>query len=77
MIKASKKLNINDICKVLKRPRDELFEKLIEWSDKFGFKIDGEYIVIEESANLDGAIADLDKEFISWDKNQKAKNGKI
>jgi hypothetical protein len=77
MLKVATRLKIDDVCKVLKRSRDELFEKFVEWSEKIGFKIDGDYLVIDEHANLTDIIAGLDKEFAAWNDKQKLTDGKI
>ena len=77
MIRVAKRLKIDDVCEVLKRPRSELFDRFIEWSEKFGFMIDGDYLVIGENANLEGVMADLDKAFAEWNAKEKSKQGKL
>ena len=47
MFKASKRLKIEDVCGILGMERADLLGKFFDWSDKFGFKIDGDYLVIE------------------------------
>ncbi|MHA1371553.1 MAG: hypothetical protein ACTSWN_17450 [Promethearchaeota archaeon] len=71
MAKISKKIKIDDFCGLLNKSRHDLLNLCIEWSQKFGFKIDGEYIVITEddASDLQLALADLDREFDEWTEN--------
>jgi hypothetical protein len=48
----------------------------VEWAYQFGFKIDGDYVILE-NADIGGFIAELDKSFATWDSKAKTKDGKL
>ncbi len=51
-------------------------EKIWDWASEFGFKIDGDYINIGQG-NVDGFIAELDKQFTNWHKQAEDKTTKV
>jgi hypothetical protein len=50
--------------------------RLVDWAVDYGFKIDGDYINIEDG-NVSGFIDDIDSMFESWADEEKVKVGKI
>ncbi|MHA1714158.1 MAG: hypothetical protein ACTSXP_00805 [Promethearchaeota archaeon] len=74
MFKASRRIKIDDICQIVNLSRSEILRKLLEFSDKFGLKIDGEYIILESDTDFASL---LDKEFDSWSIKEETKEGKL
>lgn len=78
MFKVSKKLNINDITDQVNRNRKEMMDLFFKWADNLGVVIEGEYITINNTANLDSMIFNLlDKSFEDWAGKEKTNQGKI
>jgi len=59
----------------LKMERADFADRLLEWAIEFGFKIDGEYIIIE-GKNVDNFISTIDKMFEQWGEGEKSKHSK-
>jgi hypothetical protein len=74
MFKASKRLKVEDVCNVLGVNRAQMLSKFFDWSDQFGFKIDGDYLVIGEETDF-GSM--LDKQFEEWHDKEETKQGKM
>nr|MDO8115093.1 hypothetical protein [Candidatus Sigynarchaeota archaeon] len=60
IIKMASRVKKNDVAEALGLPDEELFVKLMDWSDQFPFKIDGDMIVVDDSA---GFVNALDRQF--------------
>ncbi|MHA1699731.1 MAG: hypothetical protein ACTSWN_12880, partial [Promethearchaeota archaeon] len=73
MFKISHRLRIDDICGVLKMDRYELLDFYTEWADKFGFKIDGDYLVCDADNILEGWLDSLDQQFAEWEGREISK----
>jgi len=71
------KIRIDDIVSSLRMDRGSLMDLLIEWSERFGFRIDGEYLVTSEAMDIGTFMAGLDRQFSEWSKSEKNKQGKI
>nr|MDO8109291.1 hypothetical protein [Candidatus Sigynarchaeota archaeon] len=74
----SKRVNIEMVRDMLGIGKETFNRKLIDWAKQFGFKIDGEYIVLD-NADVNGFVAelaDLDKDFEEWDSKARSKDGK-
>lgn len=69
MLKVSKRIKIEEMKDVIGRDTNIFEEHIWDWAYKFGFKVDGDYIVVE-NVDIDGFIKKLDKQFELW-KNQK------
>jgi hypothetical protein len=76
ILDVSKRVSLGMIRDVLKLEKETFSERIVEWAHQFGFKIDGDYVILE-NADIDGFIAELDKSFASWDSKTKAKDGKV
>ena len=53
----------------------EFISKIWDWANKYGFKIDGDYIIIE-NADIEGFIRGLDEQFELWRNGEKMKKDK-
>jgi len=53
---------------VLQLNKDVFYDNLFSWAKKFNFKVDGDYLIVED-ADIDGFIANLDTEIELWGKN--------
>ncbi len=49
LIKISLKIKIEHIGTILKTNKEELLNLIILWAEKFDFKIDGDYLILNES----------------------------
>jgi len=49
LIKISSKIKIEHIGTILKSNKEELLNLIILWAEKFDFKIDGDYLIVNES----------------------------
>jgi predicted RNA-binding Zn-ribbon protein involved in translation (DUF1610 family) len=77
LLSISNRIKIDDVTRVIEIDRAKLFDNLVEWSSMLsGFKIDGDYLVIESEDDLKAFIGKLDESFISWDKTEETKDGK-
>lgn len=45
-------------------------KKIFDWADSFGFRIDGDYLIIKQDTVSD-FIEALDKEFLLWEKRRE------
>jgi hypothetical protein len=63
----------SDVAKSLGISEEYLFEKLVEWSH-LGFKLNKEYIVVENIAEFSAA---LDQQFIEWNTKEHSGFGKV
>ncbi len=72
LLRVSLKLKRAEISSYLGIPEQELFRMLVGWADKYGFKLDGDYIVFE-GGRKDDFIAQLEAEFASWQTGTKGK----
>ncbi|MHA1727724.1 MAG: hypothetical protein ACTSWY_03215 [Promethearchaeota archaeon] len=75
MMGVSTRIRIDMMRDTIGMDSKEFNEKIWNWAEKFGFTINGDYIVIE-GADIDGFISDLDKQFKLWGDKEKSKNGK-
>ncbi len=55
---------------------DTFNDIIFDWAEKFGFTIDGDYVVINKDSVSD-FIDSLDKQFIKWEKIEKDKISKV
>lgn len=78
MLKVSRKLKIDDICIQLKRSREEVLKIFFDWGEKFGVIIDGDFIFVKNTDDLDSIVMDLlQQSFDDWSNKEKTKEGKI
>ncbi|MHA1284192.1 MAG: hypothetical protein ACTSQP_16965 [Promethearchaeota archaeon] len=50
MIKVSNRIKISMMRKALKLEEDVFLDNLFKWAEEFGFKIDGDYIIINRNS---------------------------
>lgn len=64
LLRVSKKVKINDIRDILDLERKTLLPIIVEWAEDYGFKVDGDYLILNEESlsdflnNLDGLLED-------------------
>ncbi len=66
VIRVSRRIPIKRVAELIEMGEKEIWEKAIEWGKQFGFKIDGEDLLIESEQNVDAFIKSLEKDFESW-----------
>jgi hypothetical protein len=55
-----------------------MLQSLMEWQNTLkGFKIDGDYLSMEDAGSLDGLMGALDSQFDDWEEKEHSKEGKI
>jgi parallel beta-helix repeat protein len=78
IFKNTKKMVITDVCDMMEIERKELVKMVIEKSEILkGFKIEGEYLMLGESADLSQYMSDLNNQFSDWKAKENSKDGKI
>ncbi len=74
--KVSTRIKIEMLRTYVRMEESEFTDKLFDWAEEFGFKIDGDSIAIE-NADVSGFVASLDKYFAEWNAKEKRKVGKM
>ncbi|MHA1716444.1 MAG: hypothetical protein ACTSXP_12440, partial [Promethearchaeota archaeon] len=77
MLQSSTRVRIDDVASFLSMDRSALLPLFVDWSNRLGFKIDGDYIVISGEINVGAFMADLDRQFSEWSESERDKKGKI
>jgi Concanavalin A-like lectin/glucanases superfamily/FG-GAP-like repeat/Bacterial TSP3 repeat/PQQ-like domain len=78
LFKISNKVKLDDVQRILAMNREELLQSLMEWQNTLkGFKIDGDYLTMEDSNSIGGLMGVLDNQFDEWTEKEHSKEGKI
>lgn len=78
MFKASKRLKIDDICDQIDLPRKEIIKLFFTSATKFGIKLDGDYVIVENTDNLNSMVLNsLEEAFKDWNQKEETKDGKL
>src|SRR5271157_3012712 len=76
IIKVSTRIRQDQLRKLLKTDEDTFNERIIEWAEEFGFKIDGDYVAFG-GGDMDAFIQSLDQQFAEWTGAETSKAGKV
>lgn len=76
LVKVSTTLKISQMAQILKLNEADLYDRIVDWADEFGFTIDGELIKFG-AGRKDDFINSLDKAFADWDAKGATKEGKL
>ena len=76
ILKVSNRFRLDMMMDILNIDKKKFNNKLKNWSAEFGFKIDGEYLIINKETVLEFIDA-LDKQFRAWEKIEIRKMKKI
>ena len=76
MMKVSTRINLDRMKDALSMDSIMFNNKIFDWAEEFGFKIDGDYIDIDD-ADIEGFISSLDKQFELWENMGQTKQGKV
>ena len=76
MVKVSDRLRLSMMRKALNIDEDVFMDKIFDWAVEYGFRIDGDFLNINQDTVSDFIDA-LDKQFSSWEEIEKEKGGKI
>ena len=72
LMSISDKIKIEDVCSILGVTRPILLRYLMNWKEKLsGFRIDGDYLIVENQKYTETFIDLLDERFDDWKKNKK------
>jgi hypothetical protein len=69
----SQEVKKSEVAKYLGLSEEELFGKLVEWGN-LGFKLNKEYIIVENLAEFNAA---LDEQFVEWAEKEAQGFGKV
>ncbi|TFF88657.1 MAG: hypothetical protein EU549_02615 [Promethearchaeota archaeon] len=76
IVKVSNKIKLDMMRKSLKISEDEFLDKIYDWAERYDFRIDGEYLIINKETISD-FIDSLDSQFDEWNKKETREEGKI
>ena len=76
IMKVSTRIRQDQLRKLLKMEEDTFNERIIEWAEEFGFKIDGDYVAFG-GGDVDAFIQSLDQQFAEWTGAETSKAGKV
>ena len=76
IMKVSSRVRLDMMRNILELDAKTFDNKILDWAVEFNFKIDGDFIVIE-NADIDGFITGLDRQFDRWKNAEKSSSGKI
>ncbi|MHA1714804.1 MAG: FG-GAP-like repeat-containing protein [Promethearchaeota archaeon] len=77
LLKSAKRIKIEDLCVALGKTRAETLELVIDWSEVFNVKLDGEFVVVDDTADFSDFISNLDAQFVQWGEKEITKQGKL
>ncbi|WP_371805363.1 hypothetical protein [Candidatus Lokiarchaeum ossiferum] len=78
LLNISNRVKLSDIENILHLSRKQLISQLIEWTDQIsGYKIDEDYLLIDNSGTNQEFINMVDQQFSDWDDHINQKQGKI
>lgn len=72
MLEVSTRISLNRMQIALKMDDLSFNNKIFDWAKKFGFTIDGDYLIINKDT-VSEFIEMLDKQFVTWDQNKAKK----
>lgn len=75
-LQVSTKLRLDRLQEGLNMSGPEFNRKIVDWAYEFGFTIEGEYLLVNQSKVSDFLIS-LDENFSDWTENSKIKAGKL
>lgn len=70
ILSVSTRVDIARVAQALKIDSQVIWDRIFDWAKQFGFKIDGDFIVVEE-LDVESFIRALDKEFLTWKSDGK------
>ena len=73
-MKTSSKIRLDMMREILQLNSSTFNSKILDWALDFGFKIDGDYIIMG-NADVDAFISDLDRQFENWKTKEKYHHG--
>ena len=76
MLKVSTRIRLDMMKETLRMDEYTFNDIIFDWAEKFGFTIDGDYVVINKDSVSD-FIDSLDKQFIKWEKIVKDEISKV
>lgn len=75
MMEVSERISLEMMRKTLEMDSDEFLNNIWGWAKKFGFRIDGDYIIVE-NADVGEFVKYLDDQFLNWKKKEGIKEEK-
>jgi len=76
ILNVSNKIKLKRVQNVLNLDDKSFDGKIIEWAKEFGFRIDGEYLLVNKES-ISEFIEALDEKFIEWEEIEKDKIDKL
>jgi len=75
-LQVSTKLSMNRLQDSLQMADQEFNRKIVDWAHEFGFTIEGEYVIVNQSTVSD-FLESLDNQFSEWSQSTRSKESKI
>ncbi len=72
LVRVSKSLTVPQMAQILDLTEKELYERIVDWADQFGFTLDKDTVEFG-AGHKDDFLAQLDKEFATWGKSPGGK----
>lgn len=76
IVKVSDRVKLDMMRKTLKMTEEAFLERIYNWAERFNFKIDGDYLVINKET-VDSFLNELDKQYSEWEKTETTREGKV
>jgi len=76
MTAKSASIRLNALKNTLKMDAHTFNKKILDWAVKFGFEIDGDYLITQEDT-ISEFISELERHFTIWNKMESEKHKKI
>jgi len=76
LLKVSDKIKMDQMRNILKVDKETFNENIIDWAEEFRFRIDGDYVIVNQES-VDDFIDELDSKFAVWEKQEIAGIGKV
>lgn len=71
MMEVSSRIKLDVMRDALDMNTKVFNSRIFDWAEKFNFKINGDFVIIEQ-ADIEGFMADLDKQFELWENTERA-----
>jgi len=76
ILNVSNRIKLERVQNILDLNNKDFDEKIIKWANEFGFRIDGEYLIVNKESIAE-FIEALDEKFIEWETSEKDNIGKL
>ena len=75
-LQVSTKMKLDRLQDILQMSNQEFNNKIVDWAHEFGFTIEGDYLIVNQSTVTD-FLESLDDQFLEWGEGARNKESKI